>query len=228
MSAADVAQDGATATSPLSSSAEPTLSGIQPISVKKTLMLLNHFVVSTTEFLNKFSSLCEGKLQQVSQRVQRTEIVLNLLEAKLDSIGWMGGGGGATAAASATSTTAGVAPPAAPPMDGSVPAAPPTAPDAAAAAPAAPEPVASGPKLKDDPRYGKYFKMLNLGVPRPAIQLKMKAEGVDPTMIEKDPEEPAPPMDEETRNMMQNGGGGGGEGDGSDSEASEQMSDVDD
>ncbi|KAJ8608268.1 hypothetical protein CTAYLR_007265 [Chrysophaeum taylorii] len=44
--------------------------------------------------------------------------------------------------------------------------------------------------LGDHPRYRKYFKMLNMHVPRGAVQAKMRAEGVDPDILNKDPATP--------------------------------------
>lgn len=35
-----------------------------------------------------------------------------------------------------------------------------------------------------DPRYEKYFKMLHVGVPKQAVKLKMKQEGLDPSILE--------------------------------------------
>lgn len=57
----------------------------------------------------------------------------------------------------------------------------------AAAADAAP-PVA----VKDDPRFSKYFKMLSMHLPRIAVENKMKAEGVDPAILDLNPDKPVP------------------------------------
>lgn len=43
---------------------------------------------------------------------------------------------------------------------------------------------ASGVKASDDTRYRKYFKMLQFGVPPPAVKIKMKNEGFDPDVLE--------------------------------------------
>ena len=50
---------------------ERSLSGLQPIPVKKTLMIINSFIINTVDFLNKFNSVSEQKLRQV-QEVRRT------------------------------------------------------------------------------------------------------------------------------------------------------------
>ncbi|POM77563.1 Formin-2 domain containing hypothetical protein, partial [Phytophthora palmivora] len=39
-------------------------------------------------------------------------------------------------------------------------------------------------KLKDDPKYAKYFKMLQMGLPEGAVRQKMKADGVDERALE--------------------------------------------
>ncbi|EQC35460.1 hypothetical protein SDRG_07168 [Saprolegnia diclina VS20] len=66
------------------------------------------------------------------------------------------------------------------------------------------EPVPAGPVLiavKDHPKYAKFFKLQKMGMPPPQIELKMKAEGCDVTLLstpdkmipEKDEEAPAAP-----------------------------------
>lgn len=42
----------------------------------------------------------------------------------------------------------------------------------------------SGVKACDDTRYRKYFKMLQFGVPPPAVKIKIKNEGFDPDVLE--------------------------------------------
>ena len=43
--------------------------------------------------------------------------------------------------------------------------------------------------LKDHPAYAKYFKMLKMGLPKASIVHKMKGDGVDVSIIDRDPEE---------------------------------------
>lgn len=47
-----------------------------------------------------------------------------------------------------------------------------------------PSETVKGVKVSEDARYKKYFKMLQFGVPAPAVKLKMAAEGVDGTLLE--------------------------------------------
>ena len=54
------------------------------------------------------------------------------------------------------------------------------------------EAKSEGPKkiaLKDHPAYAKYFKMLKMGLPKASVIHKMKGDGVDETIIDRDPEE---------------------------------------
>lgn len=56
----------------------------------------------------------------------------------------------------------------------------------------------------DHPVYGKYFKMCAKGVPKPAVQHKMRMNGVDPAVLDLPPGKPLPEV------------GGGSSGNGSD------------
>ena len=50
---------------------------------KRTLAFLNHFISHTVRFLNRFSGVCEEKLEDLSGRLQRIETTMNILEAKV-------------------------------------------------------------------------------------------------------------------------------------------------
>lgn len=163
---------------------EPPLTGLQSIATRKTAMIVNSFIINTVDFLNKFASIAENKLQRVEQSIQRVEIVLNLLEGKLESVPWLNDPSLLTAAPATSGTSAA---PSAPSMDGAgVPAAPPVE-DLPP-----PPPAVQQILLKDDTRYQKYFKMLAMGVPKQALRVKMAADGVDSDIIDMDPEGPAP------------------------------------
>ena len=73
------------------------------------------------------------------------------------------------------------------------------APEAAEANSSAPEPAeavlilpSTFVALKDEPKYAKYFKMLKSGVPAPAVVHRMVADGLDPAILECDPDQPMP------------------------------------
>ena len=46
--------------------------------------------------------------------------------------------------------------------------------------------------IADHPKYGKYFRMLKVGLPRDAIKAKMQHEGMNPAYLDKDPAELIP------------------------------------
>jgi len=60
-------------------------------------------------------------------------------------------------------------------------------------------------KVKDDPMYAKYFKMLKMNIPKPAVLNKMKQDAVDSSVIDLDPEAPSP--NAQTQDKMVSVGG---------------------
>mmetsp|Transcript_7959 Transcript_7959/g.27842 ORF Transcript_7959/g.27842 Transcript_7959/m.27842 type:complete len:1349 (-) Transcript_7959:196-4242(-) len=54
------------------------------------------------------------------------------------------------------------------------------------------EKKAEGPALRDDPKYSKYFKMLAMHVPKMAVAARMTGDGLDASILDVDPAEPAP------------------------------------
>ncbi|KAJ1462998.1 formin homology 2 domain-containing protein [Pelagophyceae sp. CCMP2097] len=63
-----------------------------------------------------------------------------------------------------------------------------------AAAHESPKPAArSGPPpLSEDPTFAPYFKMLAMHLPRGAVEQKMRADGLDPKVLDLDPSKPMP------------------------------------
>ena len=106
------------------------------------------------------------------------------------------------------STTAPPPPPPPPPPPGGGAAPPPPAPpppppvppppgSAVEAPPAPPAVETDFVKVRDDPRFVKYFKMANYGVPPSIVRDKLRAEtGFDPSLLDT-PDAPAPPGGEE-------------------------------
>uniref|UniRef100_K3X007 Uncharacterized protein n=1 Tax=Globisporangium ultimum (strain ATCC 200006 / CBS 805.95 / DAOM BR144) TaxID=431595 RepID=K3X007_GLOUD len=62
------------------------LSQLPMIPMSKSLLLVNNFVANTTRFLNHFANECEERITRVSANLTRVEIMLAILEAKLNSI----------------------------------------------------------------------------------------------------------------------------------------------
>ncbi|XP_057613811.1 WASH complex subunit 3 isoform X3 [Chionomys nivalis] len=123
------------------------LTKVPAIQQKRTVAFLNQFVVHTVQFLNRFSTVCEEKLADLSLRIQQIETTLNILDAK----------------DSAQDSR---------PQESEVPS----------------ENVVTVAK---DPRYARYLKMVQVGVPVMAIRNKMISEGLDPDLLEK-PDAPVP------------------------------------
>ena len=66
--------------------------------------------------------------------------------------------------------------------------------------------------IADHPKYGKYFRMLKVGLPRDAIKAKMQHEGMNPAYLDKDPSELVPIDGSSAGGGSSSGGGGHGAG----------------
>ncbi|XP_034475076.1 WASH complex subunit 3 [Drosophila innubila] len=140
---------------------------IPPLNQKRILAFVNHFLINTCTFLNEFALNCETKFVQLERQLQRTEAALIILEAKLASI----------------------------PLDNEVDTAKSSATIAAnivveeketPAEEVAPAKVETKRvRACEDVRYKKFFKMLHVGVPAPAVKQKMLSEGLEPQVLDK-------------------------------------------
>lgn len=177
--------------------------GVPPVSHRRTLVFINQFVSHTAHFLNRFSLVCEEKLADIGERIQRLQVTTAILETKLSSIAGLESVTAPTQPTTTTTTT-----------DGSGPTAPSSAPAQSAFSPSAPTTVinqddddsdmsdtesvapaaAVNPNVMtvgQDPRYKKFIQLTKVGVPIVAIRGKMLAEGLDPDLLE-DPDQPVP------------------------------------
>ncbi|KAK3241919.1 hypothetical protein CYMTET_48352 [Cymbomonas tetramitiformis] len=183
---------------------------LAPVPDQKTLVLVNTFIIQTAGLLNRFSALCERKLEAVNRNIQRVDVQLSLLEAKLNSVDGLAqvratASSGAAPDASTPSSTNGPAP--ASPAAAAPPPPPPPPPGVATAVPGgeAPAPATPTPppaaepqpvqeaylKVKDHSEYAKFFRMERMGVPAQAVKNKMALEGLDADMLD-NPDAPAP------------------------------------
>ncbi|XP_010598028.1 WASH complex subunit 3 isoform X2 [Loxodonta africana] len=159
------------------------LTKVPAIQQKRTVAFLNQFVVHTVQFLNHFSTICEEKLADLSLRIQQIETTLNILDAKLSSIPGLDDVTFEVPAVSVNSVKNG--------------------PQSEATSVQSRNSVQdSGPRegevaaeniltVAKDPRYARYLKMVQVGVPVLAIRNKMISEGLDPDLIER-PDAPVP------------------------------------
>jgi WASH complex subunit CCDC53 len=165
---------------------ELKLNHIDPVPVKKLIMVVNAFTINTVDFLNKFAILSERKLSRIAMSIMRVDTMLNLLEVKLDSIPWLRDGSQPAAVPAAQGTVSNNAGPS---SDAGA------QPGQAAAAAAPVEEKAPEVKVvtvREDPRYAPFFRMIDRGVPIPALAAKCIAEGLDPALLNT-PDDPAPP-----------------------------------
>ncbi|KAM7180437.1 WASH complex subunit 3 isoform 1-T1 [Macrochelys suwanniensis] len=161
------------------------LTKVPAIQQKRTVAFLNQFVVHTVQFLNRFSTVCEEKLSALSLRIQQIETTLNILDAKLSSIPGLEDVKFEVSSANMNSVTNG------PVLQAT------TDQHSVSVSPhseqnsiheigqqkteAAAENVMTVAK---DPRYARYLKMVQVGVPVMAIRNKMISEGLDPDLLE--------------------------------------------
>ena len=148
------------------------------------------------------SSLNDCTQPARARQMQRLETEVKLLECKLNSLppsasdpppAAITGPPAAPATPAEPPTSSSSQPPGA--TDASQPATAPTAPPAAPEP--EPEPEPTGPKVKEDPRFIKYFKMLNFGVPPPVVAAAFANETGFPASLLDTPNAPAPPQDAE-------------------------------
>ncbi|CAN0426094.1 WASH complex subunit 3 [Lampetra fluviatilis] len=175
------------------------LTKVGAINQKRTLAFLNHFIVHTTHFLNRFSCVCEEKLTNLALRIQQIETTLNILEAKLASIP------GLEDVKVETSNVANPVPQEAPQPSAvnqlPIPAQPVQAASLVSEQPRTEvvKPPAAPPEappsnvltVAKDPRYARYLKMVQVGVPVLAIRNKMIADDLDPELLNT-PDAPVP------------------------------------
>ncbi|XP_028409146.1 WASH complex subunit 3-like [Dendronephthya gigantea] len=164
------------------------LTKVGSIQQKRTIAFLNHFISHTVNFLNRFSCVCEEKLSDLSNRLQRVDVTMSILEAKLASIPGLENvtvsespSAGPTASETPATTT--------PSTNGEEA-------NVATNNEEAPPPIEEEPAqpvmtVAKDPRYAKYFQMLKVGVPLAALRPKVIADGLDPDLLET-PDAPAP------------------------------------
>ncbi|XP_036977978.1 WASH complex subunit 3 [Acanthopagrus latus] len=172
------------------------LTKVPAIQQRRVVAYLNQFVVHTVRFLNRFSTVCEEKLSNISLRIQQIETTLCILEAKLSSIPGLEdvtvdglsqrkpAQANGTASAHQNQTDGPPAEPLPPPGPAQ------TAPEPATTQKAE-APADNVMTVAKDPRYARYLKMVQVGVPVMAIRNKMVLEGLDPNLLDQ-PDAPVP------------------------------------
>eukprot|EP01091_Cochliopodium_minus_P015522 TRINITY_DN5556_c0_g1_i1.p1 TRINITY_DN5556_c0_g1~~TRINITY_DN5556_c0_g1_i1.p1 ORF type:complete len:190 (+),score=56.34 TRINITY_DN5556_c0_g1_i1:71-640(+) len=141
---------------------------IDPIPINKTVVFLNNFIISTTQYLNRFSYLCEQKLAKVARDVQRIEITMSILETKLSSIDGIDKVSAPTNTTNDTTNQSNLDQSGIPqPPSDNVP----------------PPPVENFVKVRDDERFKQFFKAIDMGAPAPQIEMRLQGEGINPSIL---------------------------------------------
>ncbi|XP_068203958.1 WASH complex subunit 3 [Palaemon carinicauda] len=193
------------------------LSKVEAINQKRTLAFINHWVLHTVGFLNQFSAVCEERLISLNTKLRRADQSLAILEAKLNSVPDLEGINAPAIKSVQPSNTTESAPTTEPnslqnqeqpnilsPETGGIQtetSEPNKEPNKGENdIPLSPDAVVS--PVSKDPRFAPYFKMLAVGVPLPAVQMKMRSEGLDPSILD-DPNAPAPPPDDDCTQLQE-------------------------
>ncbi|XP_039733895.1 WASH complex subunit 3 isoform X2 [Pteropus medius] len=160
------------------------LTKVPAIQQKRTVAFLNQFVVHTVQFLNRFSTVCEEKLADLSLRIQQIETTLNILDAKLSSIPGLDDVTFEVSPVSVSSITN---------ESHSETISERSQNSLQDSGPQESEVTAENIlTVAKDPRYARYLKMIQVGVPVMAIRNKMISEGLDPDLLEKAAPQPQP------------------------------------
>ncbi|XP_034982920.1 WASH complex subunit 3 isoform X2 [Zootoca vivipara] len=160
------------------------LTKVPAIQQKRTVAFLNQFVVHTVQFLNRFSTVCEEKLSALSLRIQQIETTLNILDAKLSSIPGLEDVKFEVSSTSVNSVTNGPVPQVSvDPQSTNV------SPQLESTSHEMGQQKTEGATeniitVAKDPRYARYLKMVQVGVPVMAIRNKMISEGLNPDLLE--------------------------------------------
>lgn len=173
-------------------------SQVPSIHQKRLLAFINHFIVNTVTFLNDFIANCDSKFIECENKLQKVEASLLIVESKLASIQGVGDKSSGKAENSESTTPIDVEIEKNEKQDELIGGEDDGSDAHSVAEESSPKsalkdnvpsddhetPAAvHGVKACEDERYKKYFKMLQVGVPLPAVRLKMEAEGYDSNVL---------------------------------------------
>lgn len=160
-------------------------SEVTAIHQKRTLAFINYFITNTASFLNNFARSVESRITEYESKIQMLEAAMDILEAKLSSVPGLEDETSVLVAKTQSVSSEPAA------QTESAPIVLPTEVPDVKELPQGPEEENGMIPVKDDPTYKKFFRMLHVGVPEPAVRLKMQAEGLDPDMLS-NPNHPVP------------------------------------
>ncbi|KAK9507317.1 hypothetical protein O3M35_007201 [Rhynocoris fuscipes] len=139
-----------------------------PIHQKRLVTFFNHFIISMVDYLNSFSQSCSYKLFKFEEKISKIEAELRLVESKLNSVPEL------TIEKNQSSTPINTQKTTEVNSTTSQQPSPSVQPEAA---------EEEETKEDHDPVVIKYMKMVQFGVPVEAVKVKMRLEGVDPSLL---------------------------------------------
>lgn len=144
---------------------------VPPIQQKRTIAFVNNFIMRTVSFLNTFAASCESRLMDLECKMQRVEASLLILESQLSSIPWLDDKTNTTIETQSKVTENDEIQK----LD---------LPEIESEQTNNEKEHSNGPRACEDPRFVRFFKMIQFGVPVPAVKLKMETEGLDPNVLD--------------------------------------------
>ncbi|XP_013181493.1 PREDICTED: WASH complex subunit CCDC53 [Papilio xuthus] len=150
------------------------LSKVAALQQKRTLAFLNHFMITTVQFLNTFSKKCEKKLMQFEQKLEKVEAAMILLEARLSSIPEINETPQTSSTAESLNTSEIKSEDQTDPVqqeDKGIEDKP-------------EDNVSQTSETIKKPEYDRFIKLVQVGVPLQAVKLKVAVEGLDPDEFE--------------------------------------------
>ncbi|XP_061729671.1 WASH complex subunit 3 [Cydia pomonella] len=159
------------------------LSKIAGLQQKRTLAFVNHFLVTTVQFLNKFTKDCEEKLMHFERKLEKVNATMVLLEAKLSSIPEVNiRSQSMTEDREPQDKNAGK--PHSIPVNGAEPSHS-TNPETSEGNDTRVANETATEETAVTPEYMRFVKMVQVGVPLQAVKLKLTLEGLDPIVFDK-------------------------------------------
>jgi len=167
----------------MSQLSEPLLQSMPPIPQQKTVLLINNFILSTSRFLNTFSDSYDLMLCRVGGKITEMEVLVGILESKLNSVpeGVVGGGNEPAAEDENKNVNQEEEP-------GEAQAGEQPQQEQQQAEESTALVDSSTIRACEHPDYAPFFKMLKMGVPEPAVALKAQVAGLDGDVIRGDPD----------------------------------------
>ncbi|XP_047989940.1 WASH complex subunit 3 [Leguminivora glycinivorella] len=158
------------------------LSKIAGLQQKRTLAFVNHFLVTTVQFLNKFTKDCEEKLMNFELKLEKVNATMVLLEAKLSSIPEVSIQSQCKTEDPQQDTNAGK--PDHIPVDSTEPSQN-TNPETSEGSDTTATKEVGMEEASVAPEYMRFVKMVQVGVPLQAVKLKLTMEGLDPNVFDR-------------------------------------------